>query len=287
MKIRRRNFIGFSVGSATGVALGVPVSRTVSQAIANIDRPIYPPRGPEDFALSVCSLCEAGCGIKVRRVGGRPVKVDGNPLHPVNRGRLCPKGQAALQSLHHPDRITTPLRRVGSPGDPKAFEPRSWEECLREIGGTLKSLRVQKQPHALMICKSAENGVTGRVASRFLRAFGSPNDITLATGNDNAALATILAQGAPLAPVYDIGSTDYILSLGAALLEASDSPVPRHALLWRVSPGAARAPGQARTHGFASFRHRCQRRRVDSGPTRNRGCLRPRHRQRPGVRGAP
>src|SRR5512141_251036 len=72
--------------------------------------------GEERWVLSTCTLCEAGCGIKVRVVEGRAVKIEGNPEHPVNRGGLCSRGQAALQLLYAPDRVRSPLRRVGALG---------------------------------------------------------------------------------------------------------------------------------------------------------------------------
>lgn len=45
--------------------------------------------GEERWLPSTCTLCEAGCGIRVRVVEGRAVKIEGNPDHPVNRGGLC------------------------------------------------------------------------------------------------------------------------------------------------------------------------------------------------------
>ena len=42
---------------------------------------------------------------------GRVIKLEGNPAHPINAGKLCMRGQAALQGVYNPDRITTPLLR--------------------------------------------------------------------------------------------------------------------------------------------------------------------------------
>ncbi len=60
---------------------------------------------------SVCLQCPAGCGILVRVVDGRAVKIEGNPKHPINLGRLCPKGQIGVQVLYDPDRIKEPYVR--------------------------------------------------------------------------------------------------------------------------------------------------------------------------------
>ncbi|MDH3746462.1 MAG: molybdopterin-dependent oxidoreductase, partial [Acidobacteriota bacterium] len=225
LDVSRRRFLGFATGAVAGTAAGVPASRTLSDWVAATDQEIRPPSGPEDSVLSVCKLCPGGCGLRVRRIDGRPVKVDGNPHHPVSGGRLCPKGQAALQSLFHPDRLMSPMRRVGPVGSIESFEPRSWEEALAEIAERLKLLHQVGRPESLAILRGCRRGVDARVARRFLEAFGSPNDIVLDRGEEAATLALYLTQGVRAAPAYDVQSTDYVLSFGAALLEASSSPV--------------------------------------------------------------
>ena len=225
MRVSRRRFLGFGTGVAAGVATAVPTSRTLSRLVAAADETYYPPRGPEDHVLSICRLCPGGCGLRVRRIGGRPVKLDGNPRHPVNGGRLCPKGQAGLQSLYHPDRLSGPLRRVGPPGSIGSFEPATWEEALAEISERLQLLRQVGRPESLALVRADSRGLGSRLAARFLQAFGSPNDIVCDRGQESAALAMQLSQGVRQAPAYDVQSTDYVLSFGGALLEAWSSPI--------------------------------------------------------------
>jgi molybdopterin-containing oxidoreductase family iron-sulfur binding subunit len=67
--------------------------------------------GKSAWYASTCRECPAGCGIIARNREGRVVKVEGNPLHPLNRGKLCMRGQAALQAVYNPDRLKTPLLR--------------------------------------------------------------------------------------------------------------------------------------------------------------------------------
>ncbi len=224
MPLNRRRFLGFSAGAVAGAAAGVPVGRTLSDLMAATEQPVFPPRGPESTVLSVCRLCPGGCGVRVRRVGTRAVKVDGNPLHPVNRGRLCPKGQAVLQGLYHPDRLAGPLRRVGPKGSMKAFAGTSWEEALSVIASRLGELRASGRPESVALIRGVSRGLDTRLARRFLEAFGSPNDVTLDRGEDAAALALELGQGIRAVPAYDVAAADYILSFGGALLEAWSSP---------------------------------------------------------------
>jgi anaerobic selenocysteine-containing dehydrogenase len=222
--IDRRRFLGFAIGAAAGSALGVPGGRALAGLLA-ADAAFYPPKGPETFTLSVCAMCPGGCGIRVRRISERAVKLEGNPLHPVNGGRLCPRGQAALQSLYHPDRIAGPLRRVGPRGSIASFERVSWDRALDEVGGGLRKLREAGRPESLVLLRSSSGGIGSRGARRFLEAFGSPNDVVLDRGDEAAALALALTQGVRAAPACDLASADYVLCVGGALLEAASSPV--------------------------------------------------------------
>jgi len=226
LKVDRRRFLGLTVGAAAaGTALGVPAGRLLTGIFTSGDVSFYPPKGPEEFVLTVCALCPGGCGLRARRISERVVKLDGNLLHPVNAGRLCPKGQAALQSLYHPDRLPGPMRRKGPRGILKSFEHVSWERALAEISERLRSLRDGRRPESLVLLRGGSGGIGDRVARRFIQAFGSPNDVALDRGEEAASLALWLTQGVRAVPAYDLASTDYLLSIGGAMLEASSSPV--------------------------------------------------------------
>ena len=225
MKIERRRFMGLMLGATSGAAVGLSAGHLLAKTFATADSPYNPPGGVEAFRLSVCSLCPGGCGVRVRCIAGRPVKVDGNPRHPVSGGRLCPKGLAALQSLYHPDRIPAPMRRTGARGSLASFEKRTWAEAFAEIGSTLRSLREAGKPESVVLLRGGAVSLGARVGSRFLSAFGSPNEVRLDRGDEAAALAMHLTQGVKAVPVYDLSATDYVLSLGSGLLEASGSPV--------------------------------------------------------------
>lgn len=225
MKIERRRFMGLMLGATSGAAVGLSAGHLLAKTFATADSPYDPPGGIEEFRLSVCSLCPGGCGVRVRCIGGRPVKVDGNPRHPVSAGRLCPKGQAALQALYHPDRIPGPMRRKGPRGALASFEKRTWDEAFAEIGARLCRLREQGKPETVVLLGAGVRSLGARVGHRFLSAYGSPNVVRLDRGDEAAALALRLTQGVQGVPVYDLAATDYVLSLGSALLEASGSPV--------------------------------------------------------------
>ncbi len=65
--------------------------------------------GRATWYASTCRECPAGCGVLAKNREGRVIKLEGNPRHPINRGALCMRGQAALQGVYDPDRLKTPM----------------------------------------------------------------------------------------------------------------------------------------------------------------------------------
>ena len=86
------------------------------------------PGTPYWFA-STCRECPAGCGVMLKVREGNVIKIEGNPNHPISRGGLCPRGQAALQELYNIDRLKKPLY---NPPNGRRAEL-SWEQALNDI----------------------------------------------------------------------------------------------------------------------------------------------------------
>lgn len=225
MEIRRRRFLGFMAGAAAGAATGVPLGYFLEEFLSSAEQTMRFPREPESYPLSICDLCPAGCGVRARRVGNRIVKLAGNPLHPISGGRLCCRGQAALEQLYHPDRVEQPLRREGPRGSLASFRTASWDEAMEEIAARLRLLREQRRTEGVVLIRGNGSSLDNRVASHFLRAFGSPNDIAFEPGDEAIAMAMELTQGVRQIPAYDIAAAEYLLSIGSDILGASTSPV--------------------------------------------------------------
>nr|NIR41613.1 nitrate reductase [Actinomycetota bacterium]NIT98835.1 nitrate reductase [Actinomycetota bacterium]NIV90615.1 nitrate reductase [Actinomycetota bacterium]NIW33096.1 nitrate reductase [Actinomycetota bacterium]NIX25241.1 nitrate reductase [Actinomycetota bacterium] len=75
----------------------------------------------EDSVLTTCWIGSQACGIRAQRVDGRIVKLDGDLMNPLNRGALCPRGQAQIASVYDPDRLRTPLVRTNPKGERGAW----------------------------------------------------------------------------------------------------------------------------------------------------------------------
>jgi anaerobic selenocysteine-containing dehydrogenase len=152
-------------------------------------------------------------------------KIEGNPAHPVNRGKLCARGQAAPQELYHPDRVPQPLKRSGPRGS-GSFTKISWEEGLKLLTGNLENLQREKATDRLALLTPQLTGAMAEVATAFMRSFGSPNHLSFELlGSDWLRAAALQSFGAAGLPWYDLGETRYLLSFGADFIENHLSPV--------------------------------------------------------------
>ena len=220
MKLSRRGFVKFSAGSAAGLGLSGLSLKTLSVISAAASEEIYPPRGPESFANSICQLCPGGCGLTVRKIGPRAVRVQGNKNSPVNRGGLCPIGVASLQYLYHPARLRSPLKRSG-----REWETLSWEQAFEEIASRLGPLIEQGDNERVVLLSHPLQGVLKQTAKDLMKGIGSSNTIELSGPGDGIGVAARLMQGVKQKPAYDVAQSNYVLSIGCEMLEDWTSPV--------------------------------------------------------------
>ncbi len=218
----RRQFLGLTAATAAGLGLTKTIQERLLAATEKADT-WY--NRVETRVKSVCELCPGGCGLDVRVVDGMPVKIDGNPLHPVNRGGLCPRGRAGLQSLYDPDRIVGPVRRAGEKGSGQ-FEATTWDEGLMTVSDRLTELRLQGKPERLAILGGEYRGLVDDLWRRFARAYGTPNYLRQrGLAPELPQTVARLMHGATDPVSYDLRESSFVLSFGCNWLEGWVSPV--------------------------------------------------------------
>ncbi len=223
MKIDRRSFLSFTIGGAAGTALSpLPwkLIDDVSIWSQNWDWTPMPQSGEASYVNSTCTLCPGGCGISVRRIDDRVVKIEGRKGHPVNDGGICPLGQSGPQLLYGPTRIKTPLKKVNG-----RWRNISWDSAIEEITVKLTELRTKGMSHTVACIAEADKGTIAELWNRLLTVYGSANYFRTPSLQDNYELALYLTQGVRATPGFDLHQCDYILSFGSGLIEGWQSPV--------------------------------------------------------------
>ena len=221
MEIKRRDFLKF-FGGVSGAVLFGNLDDVIALPEELLERAKNGPK-IETWQNTICGLCPAGCGLRVRLIDGIPVSIKGNPVYPVNRGGLCPLGLNALHSLYHPDRLKGPMKRTGAIGSGK-WDSMSWDEGLTMVKDRLLDLRNAGKAHQVAFLGNEENGLMKEHIRRFMQAYGSPNYYQFSSAQNNTVPYSLL-HGHSAVPAYDILNAQLVVSFGANFLEEGYSPI--------------------------------------------------------------
>jgi len=212
MPLKRRDFLKI----AGAASLSFPLFNCTLDKLSPSDSENRWLPGIEKWVPAVCQACPGGCGIMVRKIDDRAVKVEGNPLHPLNKGRICPQGQAGLQLLYSPLRIKTPLKKVGGRSKGK-WESIGWDEAINIIIAKLQTLRESGKSHTVAFVGRNDFDASSDLIASFLKVYGSPNHVRhdkwMSVKN-----AYYRTQGVYNLLAPDLEKSEYILSFGSHFL---------------------------------------------------------------------
>ena len=182
------------------------------------------------IAWSAGPGCHGGCGQKLYVRDGRVIRIEGDESHPWSQGRSCPRVLAMTQYMYHPNRITTPLKRVGARGEGK-FEPISWDEAFEICTTKLASIRSEYGAESVIFCQGTGRDAGGPV-SFLAYSYGSPNWAQLGLSGQSCYTPRLGAMKATLG--------DFCIMDASQFLEQRyDSPeytVPKVILVWAQNP---------------------------------------------------
>jgi anaerobic selenocysteine-containing dehydrogenase len=241
-KISRRDFLKIGgVTTAAAVLTGCgPTARYVTRKPYS-DMPEYNQTGISTFYASTCRECPAGCGIIVRTMEGRAIKIEGNPDHPVNKGKLCSRGLTSVQGLYNPDRVRNPRKNAARGSD--LYDLMKWEKAIQILQKALEGT----PPDQIAIL----SGTSPDHMSIFMREWAAAMGIAAPIQyspyefftNDNALItATSNLFGKPAYPFFDIANANLVVSFGADFLQSWLSPVAysRYYRQFRTKPDGSR-----------------------------------------------
>src|SRR6266852_5744162 len=173
--------------------------------------------GTATYYATTCRECAAGCGVQVRVREGRAVKLEGNRDTPINRGRLCARGQAAIQGLYNPDRVTHPMIRNAS----GTFEAIDWDGAIQRLSGKVAGARGK----GIVFLTGAEQSSFGDLVDEWMTQLGGRRQSYEPFGFEALRAGNRTAFGTAALPTYDFANAKYLLSFGADFLDTWLSPV--------------------------------------------------------------
>jgi len=212
--ISRRDFLKLGGAAAGAFALGQFIPPRVAEAARSSGRLDATGSG---YLPSMCEMCVWRCGLLAKVENGRVVKLEGNPEHPHSNGKLCPRGQSGLMNTYDPDRVLTPLIRVGKRGE-GLFRKASWEEALDLVAKNMLDIKQKYGPEAMIF--SSTHNLSQMQFENLLNAYGSPNYGTQRSLCFNAMIVSNLMTYGMEEPGRQYDTLKYIILTGRNLMEA-------------------------------------------------------------------
>lgn len=219
--IARRDFLTI-MGASMAMASLSCARRPVHKIIPYVVKPEEIIPGVPNWYASTDP--DTGLGLLVKNREGRPIKMEGNPDHPVNSGKLHARTQAAVLDLYDVDRLKEPLAGNRQDGSRKAV---AWSEADAAIAGKL-----QKASKVRVLTGAVHGESTRRLLKEFTGSFRAGEHVEYEPLNwEDIVEASEEAYGTAVLPTYDFSKAELIVSLGADFLGTWTSPV-EHAAQW-------------------------------------------------------
>ena len=220
--VKRRDFLKvLGAGTAATTMLGC-ASEKVEKLIPYLVSPDQTVPGVSTYYATTCRECGVGCGIIAETRDGRTIKLEGNPAHPVNRGALCARGQAALQGLYNPDRYRGPMvRRNG------ALQRITWDEALTLFSQKIGETRSRGGAGNAVFINQNESGSFAGFLDNWLAAFGMPAHLSYDAGAEHAVIAANRQSYGVAWPRFDFRAARLVVAIGADFLDGWGASVPQ------------------------------------------------------------
>ncbi|QQS34589.1 MAG: TAT-variant-translocated molybdopterin oxidoreductase [Ignavibacteriales bacterium] len=162
--LSRRKFLALIGASAALAGAGCADYRDKGEIVPYNNKPEEITPGKANYYASTCTACSEACGILIKTREGRPIKVDGNPDHPVSAGKICSKGQASILGLYDPERFQKPLVKNGMMG----FNEADWQKIDSEITAVLAQAGSKE---IAVVAKKIFSPTTKKVLDEFARKY--------------------------------------------------------------------------------------------------------------------
>jgi molybdopterin-containing oxidoreductase family iron-sulfur binding subunit len=213
--VSRRTFLevlGYSTAALTLSGCRAPQQKIVPY----LKQPVEFTPGMASWFASVCGGCSAACGVLVKVRDGRPIKLEGNPDHPLSSGGLCALAHGMVFGLYDPERLRQPL--IGS-------QPATWEQIDQEI--TRKLAATKQSGGKVRVLTGPITGPTSlETIQKFLAQFSDAKHITYQpVSTDAIRQAHLRSHGVNAIPSYRFDKARLVVSFAADFLGTWIAPV--------------------------------------------------------------
>jgi len=217
--LSRRHFIKILGIGSLAFAPGCS-SRPEKNLFSDVQAPEDMVTGKATWYASTCRECPAGCGILAKNKEGRVIKVEGNPLHPVNQGTLCMRGQAAVQGVYHPDRIRRPLLKKKD-----GWQALSFQEAEALLKEKIDEAVRKGENRVHMLTEVVGQSLASLFQEALQKWRSQPPLAFEPFAYESLKTANQKVFGLDGLPSYRMDEADFLLSFGADFLETWLSPV--------------------------------------------------------------
>lgn len=171
------------------------------------------------YVPTICPYCGTGCGLNFVVKDDKIVGVEPYKRHPVNEGKVCPKGNFGYEFINREDRLTTPLIKENG-----EFKEASWDEALDLVANKLKEVS-DDDPNKVgfYACARSPNEniyITQKLARVACGTQNVDHCARICHGPTVAGLATTFGSGAMTNGFDSIKEADYIFCIGSNNMEA-------------------------------------------------------------------
>jgi len=220
--VKRRDFLKVLGASSAAVATVGCTSEKVGNLIPYVVSPDETVPGVSTYYATTCRECAASCGIIAETRDGRVTKLEGNPDHPLNRGALCARGQAALQGLYNPDRIRGPMVKEGG-----AWKAIDWDRALALVSQKMGEARSRGTAANAVFLNQHETGSFPAFLDAWLAGFGMKPHLSVDFESDSAAIEANRTAYGVAWPRLSFQDAKLIVSFGADFLDGWGMSVPQ------------------------------------------------------------
>jgi anaerobic selenocysteine-containing dehydrogenase len=176
-------------------------------------------RVAERWVKTTCGYCSVGCGMLIGVRDNKAVAVRGNPLHPVNRGKLCPKGLSEHHILDAPGRAKQPLLRKNG-----VLVPVSWHEALDTMVARIRDIQLRHGDESLGVVGTGqllteETYALGKLVQLGFRTPNNDGNTTLCMASAVSGYKLSFGSDGPPGSYSDMENADVILLVGANIAD--------------------------------------------------------------------